>query len=264
MAMIPINGIELNYEVSGFGNPLFLIGGLTANCREWRCMIEHLAQHFTVYRPENRGSGETRGWGDAFSVEDMADDMAMLMGHLGIESAYVVGHSMGGAIAQRLCMRHPKRVKAAILASSFAHFPKAAQLYVENTSALFAAGLNPELVLQTIYTRLYGSDFLADSAKVQAEMQRMRTEPVPQTPKGYRAQVEALARFDARADLKAIQCPTLIINGHDDVLTPTHLSEELHHGIDASHLTIIAACGHMIPQEQPEALTQCIIDFFKQ
>jgi len=171
---------------------------------------------------------------------------------------------MGGAIAQRLCMRHPKRVKAAILASSFAHFPKAAQLYVENTSALFAAGLNPELVLQTIYTRLYGSDFLADSAKVQAEMQRMRTEPVPQTPQGYRAQVEALAMFDARADLKTIQCPTLMINGHDDVLTPTHLSEELHHGIEGSHLTIIADCGHMIPQEQPEAFIQCIIDFCKQ
>jgi 3-oxoadipate enol-lactonase len=264
MTRMDINGIHLNYEVSGSGEPLVLIGGLTANCREWLRMSDSLARQFTVYKPENRGAGQTTGWAPELSVEQMAHDIAMFIETLGIERAYVVGHSMGGAILQQLCIHHPKRVKAAIIASSFAHFPKASQLYIENTSELFAAGLTAELVLRTIYTRLYGSDFLSNEAHITSEFQRMLTDPVPQTPEGYRAQVHAIGTFDSRAELNKIQCPTLIINGTEDLLTPTYLSEELHQGIRHSKLNLIPKCGHMLPQENPKHFTQCIMNFFKE
>ncbi len=262
MTLVHLSSVQLNYEVSGCGAPLFLIGGCTANCREWLQMCDPLAEQFRVYRPENRGAGLTKGWTTEFSVEDMADDIALLMDHLNLESAYVVGHSMGGAILQRLCINYPKRVKAAIIASSFARFPYAAQLYLESTSALFAAGLDPELVLRTIYTRLYASEFLSQEQKIQAELQRMLGDPVPQTPEGYQAQVRALAQFDARADLARIQCPTLIINGTDDVLTPGYLSDALQAGIPKAQLQLISDAGHMLPFEKPQQLVACIRDFF--
>ena len=262
MMLMTANGVNLNYEVNGAGEALILIGGLTANCREWLRLSNNLALNFTVYKPANRGAGQTTGWTTELSIEQMANDIAILIETLGLDSAYVVGHSMGGAILQRLCINHPKRVKASIIVSSFASFPKAAQLYIENTSALFAAGLPTELVLRTIYTRLYGSDFLSQETNITSELQRMLMDPAPQTPEGYEAQVQAIGQFNSRADLSKIQCPTLIVNGTEDVLTPPYLSEELHDAISHSKLHLIPKCGHMIPQEKPEQLLQCILDFF--
>lgn len=262
MTLINLNGLQFNYEVSGSGEPLILIGGLTANAREWSGVSPYLEAHFTVYRPENRGSGQTTGWAPPFLIEDMADDVAKLISRLGLERPSVVGHSMGGAILQKLCIEHPKRVKAAVIVSSFAHFPKAAQLYLENTSALFASGIKAELVLRTIYTRLYGSEFLSEESNILAELNRMLSDPFPQTATGYQAQVKAIAAFDTRHDLKKILCPTVIINGSEDVLTPSYLSEALHRGIAHSKLAFIPDCGHMIPAEKPEQLARAVLDFF--
>lgn len=258
---VTVNNISLNYGVIGIGEPLILIGGLTANCREWQRVTPYLKEAFTVYTPENRGAGLTTGWTSEFSVEDMADDISEFIDALGLEYVYVVGHSMGGAILQSLCIMYPQRVRAAVIASSFAHFPKAAQLYIENTAELLAAGLSMQLVLRTIYTRLYGSNFLRDEASVFGELQRMLTDQVPQTPEGYQAQVKSIAKFDTRPDLAQIECPVLILNGSEDVLTPTYLSEELHRKIKNSKLQLISECGHMLPQEKPEEFARCVLNF---
>ncbi len=255
----PINQLALHYDKVGTGEPLILVGGLTANAREWQSLLPYLQDHFTVYMPENRGAGQTSGWTDEFTIHDMADDLAQFIAAQGLGSVNVLGHSMGGAIVQCLCIQHPHCVKAAMIASSFAKFPKAAQLYIENTPELIAAGLPIELVLRSIYTRLYGSRFLSDAPLVSSELQRMLNDPFPQTPAGYQAQVKAIAKFDTRAELGQISCPVFIIHGTEDVLTPSHLSQELHQKIKNSTLHGIPECGHMLPQENPEALAHYIL-----
>ena len=259
---INVNPILLNYDVCGIGEPLILIGGLTANCREWHRMIPYLEKYFTVYTPENRGAGETTGWSTDFTIDDMANDIVRFMNALDLNSAYLVGHSMGGAILQRLCVTHPSLINAAVIASSFAKFPKAAQLYIENTADLLEAGVQIELVLKTICTRLYGNSCLSHGAFMTSEFERMLRDPVPQTPEGYQAQVKAIEQFDGRKNLSDIQCPVLIVNGTDDLLTPHDLSEELNHQINRSKLEWIQSCGHMIPQEKPETFAQLVINFF--
>ncbi len=262
MTQINLNGLQLNYEVSGCGKPLILLGGLTANCREWSRMLPYLESQFRVYRPENRGAGLTMGGADAFTIEQMADDIACFIEYLALDDVCIVGHSMGGAIAQSVCINYPQRVKAVIIASSFPYFPKAAQLYIENTSALFAAGLDAQLVLKTLYTRLYGSEFLSREENIEAELGRMLNDATPQTPAGYQAQVNAIARFNSLADLQRIQSPTLILNGQEDILTPHYLTAALHAGIADSKLVLLPDCGHMIPQEKPQQFSELICDFF--
>ena len=68
--------------------------------------------------------------------------------------------------------------------------------------------------------------------------------------------------FDGRQNLSDIQCPVLIVNGTEDLLTPHALSEELNHQINRSKLEWIHGCGHMIPQEKPDVFAQLGIDFF--
>lgn len=252
--------MDFYYEVSGRGEPLILIGGLTANCHEWSRMDDDLTQRYTVYKLDNRGAGQTGG--SLLSIEQMAHDIANFIEQLGLGQVRVVGHSMGGAMVQRLCLFYPHLIKAAVIASSFACFPKAAQLYIESSSELLAAGLDMTLVLRTIYTRLYGSEFLSHDANITAELARMLEDPFPQTPEGYASQVQAIARFDSREDLNRIQCPVLIVHGLEDVLTPMYLAHELHQGIAQSSIAFIPHCGHMIPQEKPKELAQWILDFF--
>ena len=259
---INVNHIALNYDVCGVGEPLILMGGLTANYREWHRMLPYLEKYFTVYMPENRGAGETTGWSANFTMDDMANDIAQFMNELELNSAYLIGHSMGGAILQRLCVTHPSLIKAAVIASSFAKFPKAAQLYIENTADLLAAGVPIKLVLKTICTRLYGNSCLSHNDFMDSEFERMLKDPAPQTPEGYQAQVKAIEQFDGRQILNDIQCPVLIVNGTEDLLTPHELSEELNRQINFSRLEWIQSCGHMIPQEKPEVFAQLVTDFF--
>lgn len=97
---------------------------------------------------------------------------------------------------------------------------------------------------------------------IASELKRMLTDPVPQTPEGYQAQVNAIEKFDSRADLAGIKCPVLILNGSEDILTPTYLSEELHYNIENSTLELVSECGHMIPQEKPQEFARYISNFF--
>ncbi len=95
-----------------------------------------------------------------------------------------------------------------------------------------------------------------------SEFKRMLRDPVPQTPEGYQAQVKAIKQFDGRQNLSDIQCPVLIVNGTEDLLTPHWLSEELNHQINRSRLELVQRCGHMIPQEKPDVFAQLAIYFF--
>jgi len=262
MMQINLNHTVLSYDMSGQGAPLILIGGLTANCREWKRMVPFLTQHFTVLMPENRGAGETISHSLNFTINDMANDIAALIEQLKLPPAFIIGHSMGGAILQALCAKNPSLVKAGVIASSFLTFPKAAQLYIESTAALLAAGVNMELVLQTIVTRLYGNDCLNDDAFMASEFTRMLADPVPQTAAGYLAQVNAIKQFDGRLYSHDIQCPVLIVHGNEDLLTPSVLAEALHQNISHSKLVSIPACGHMIPQEKAALFSQIATDFF--
>ena len=134
MASVQANGIEIEYEIDGEGEPMLLIMGLAAQLTDWPPqLVEQLVEAgFQVIRFDNRDSGLSteftmappttpqlaraiigrRQLATEYRIGDMADDAAGLLDALGLDSAHVVGVSMGGMIAQAMAISHPRRVRS--------------------------------------------------------------------------------------------------------------------------------------------------------
>ena len=104
MPMFSREDVDLYYECHGSGAPLFLIAGLASDSQSWQPIIGDLAAHFRVIALDNRGVGRTIPQDAPTSIRAMADDCVALIDHLRLPSVHVLGHSMGGFIAQELAI----------------------------------------------------------------------------------------------------------------------------------------------------------------
>ena len=110
-----VNGLKLYYEVYGKGKPIVLLhGSFMSIPMNWAHAIPLLASSRQVIVAEMQGHGRTRDVPRELSYEAMADDVSGLLGHLKVESADVLGYSMGGGIAFQLAIRHPERVRQTV------------------------------------------------------------------------------------------------------------------------------------------------------
>jgi pimeloyl-ACP methyl ester carboxylesterase len=118
-----VNGLKLYFEVYGKGKPIVLLHGSYMNIpMNWAQAIPLLAKSRQVIVAEMQGHGRTRDVPREFSYEAMADDVSGLLGHLKMESADVLGYSMGGGIAFQMAIRHPERVRRlVILSGAYSH-----------------------------------------------------------------------------------------------------------------------------------------------
>ena len=112
MPKIKANNINIFYEYEGKGDPLIIIGGFASVHFIWKEFIKSLQKYYKVLIFDNRGFGQTDVTCPPYSIEMMAKDTYELMNRLNIDSAYIIGHSMGSAILQQMCLDHPKKIKS--------------------------------------------------------------------------------------------------------------------------------------------------------
>ena len=134
----PVNGLQMYYEVHGEGEPLVLIHGAYAPLSMWGPILEGLSQHHRVIAMDMQGHGRTGDIDRPIRYESLADDLAALMDHLGLDSADIVGYSMGAGVGLQFALRHPEKVRRQVLASgSFRH-----------------DGMYPEVLAESVRSRL--------------------------------------------------------------------------------------------------------------
>ncbi len=255
------NGVQLYYEQHGSGPELVLIGGISADTRIWAFVADRLAAQYHVTLFDNRGSGQSEMPPGPYTLRMLAQDTHLLLQQLGIAKATVVGHSMGGAIVQQLCLDAPEVVHAAVICASAARMPYLSAVHIEATIALQEAGVAMPLVYNTTYPWIFGEPFLRNAEQMALIRHIVREDGRLQTIAALRAQLHACATADLRPFLPRITTPTLIIGGQHDLLAPLACAKELHQLIPHSRLLIAADCGHTMQLEYPTRFCEAIQQF---
>jgi 3-oxoadipate enol-lactonase len=258
MPKIYVNGIDLFYKIQGTGTPLILIAGFDCDNSYWSAVLPALVNNYQVIRLDNRGVGRSSVPDSPYSIKQMADDTAALLNYLGITKVHVVGHSMGGQIAQELTLLHPEKVKSLILLSSWAKGNAKFNSIIEifgNLSIHLEAKIYQKILLPWIYTEnFYSNGSIEDIINI------IEYCPLP-TPHGIYHQSRAILYNDTSNSLSNILCPTLVVVGKEDILTPVTFSKQLVNGIPNAELIVIESSGHGLLIESADAVVKVMLQF---
>jgi pimeloyl-ACP methyl ester carboxylesterase len=192
---------------------------------------------------------------DPYDLEHVSASLALLIESLGGEPVVLIGHSMGGLIAQETYVRHPKLVRAMALCF---------------TSPAFAGG-NSDFTRQFLAARIGPLDQGKSMAEIAAKLiptmgsnsklaeQIMAGVP----PDTYRKAVKLLTTFDRRKELADIKVPTLLVAGSEDKVAPPSVMEKMAGKIPGAEYVLMPDCGHLGPMDRPDAFNAILLGFLQ-
>ena len=247
-----INGLQLHYELHGSdGEPLVFVHGYTGDITDWRFQLPEFSRTHRVLVIDNRGHGRSEALADrdAYSILHMADDVEALAAHVGFERCHLLGHSMGGGVAQEIALRSPERLMS---------------LTLEDTSHGFGFSRNAA-VAAYIAMRHKVADEQGMAAV--AALPAVAPSPPHMPPERKSEEAERLTRMSVDAFIgawrglegwagtkeraAAIVAPTLIICGDLDQML-IEPSKHLASVIPDAELEMIPEAGHSPQYERPE------------
>ncbi len=261
MPIAEINNIRCYYEVHGKGRPLMLVGGLTSDCQVWKLVLDKLKKYFQLIIFDNRGVGRTQCPSGAFDIATMAKDACALLNHLKIEKTDILGHSMGGYIAQEMAITCPERVNNLILASTAAFTSARNKFLFANMVGMMKKDIPHELFLKEFMCWLFSPEFFNRKVKMTVFIQYVLNAPYRQTIDGFRRQVKAYSEYNSHDRLKKIKAKTLVITGRRDLLITPDESQLLASRISNATFEYIEEVAHLLSVEDPELFIKHIRAF---
>ena len=220
-----------------------------------------LARHHRLVLVDNRDAGESGEASGGYDIADMAGDALGVMDHLGIARFHVVGASMGGAIAQQLALRVPRRVASLVLASTWGRTdPFLAAVF--GGWRLLVERLAPEEFLRVqapwAFTPRF---FVAPPPEMVAVQAEARARGVLKSPPAYQRQVDACVEHDALGRLAGLRVPALVVVGEDDILTPLRYGRAVAAALASAELAVLPATGHACFLETAGPFGERVVDF---
>ena len=206
-----------------------MIQGLSENVYWWDTpMIDELSKHLKTVIFDNRGVGRSDALEGDLTIEIMANDALGLMDALNINQAHILGHSMGGMIAQEIALKFPERVKKLILCSTSCGGSKAELPSMETQKLLgrLSRKKHTRELVEEGMTHIFTKKFIDENP----EFMEKKVDDIliiPTGPTTFKAQMGAWMRYNSCRKLKAIEIPTLIVHGKQDILVPPGNAELL-------------------------------------
>ncbi len=191
----------------------------------------------------------------------MVDDTMKLLDHLCIQSAHIIGHSMGGYIAQEFAINYPERVNKLVLESTAPLSSTRNDLLFQNFLKLRQEGMDLEPWLWTWLFWLFAPQRFEDKEFINQYIKNTLKYPYPQSIAGFKGQIEAISKFYTRDRLGKIQAKTLVIEGKEDILILPREAEMLIKGIPKSSMLYIEDTAHFIHAEKPKAFNRAVLEF---
>ncbi|MET9229495.1 alpha/beta fold hydrolase [Lentzea sp. NPDC003310] len=263
MALVPLNGIELNVQTEGSGDLVVLVMGTGSPGRVWRTyqMPALVKAGYRVAYFDNRGIKPSSECGEGFTLDDMVADTAALIEHLGAP-AHVIGTSLGARITQELALAHPSLVRSAVLMATAGRPEPVQQAWSQAMRDLHDKGVEIPLPFYAVASviRNVSQATLADPVVARDWLQMYEFAGNTFGP-GERAQL-GLAEYDTRLEAyRAIAVRTLVIGFADDLVLPPRLSREVADVIPGARYAEVAGAGHVGYLERPDEVNRLLVEF---
>jgi len=262
-----VNDIEMYYDIADFTNPwedseaLILIHGYSLNAKFWFPQVPVFSREFKVITMDNRGHGRTTIPQKGFTIKTMSSDLRVLLDKLNIDKAYLLGHCMGGCVAQQFALDYPEKVEALVL------------------FATFSQQLDPPLdwdSLKQLFTTVNLSDVAEKSAplmfspKVDKNLLEWAKNEMKNATLMYTGKMlevllefsESLFTINLTNQLRNIEAPTLVMVGRDDTSVPPKFSKIIHKNIPNSEFMLMSGF-HGCFLEHPDEFNRIVLGFLR-
>ena len=262
MPKVKANGIEMNYDQQGAGEPLILIPYLAADCACYAFQVAEYAKHFTCVSVDPRGAGETDKPAGVYTTELLADDVSAFMQAVGVERAHVSGLSLGAATGMWLAAKYPHKVKSLSLHSGWARTDPFIKTVIEGWRVM-AEGLGSvaETVIRGIFPWCFTPElYAAKPDYIQALAEFVRGRPA-QPLEAFMRQTDAVLTHDMEPHLGKIAAPTQITFGRYDMVTSTRFAERMRADIRGAELVVLEDCSHAPIYEKVDEFNQKTLEF---
>ena len=254
-----IGGLELAWEETGAGTPVVLLHAFPLHRGMWAAQRADFSKRCRVITPDFRGFGESQGSEEDSTMDLMAEDVRGLLDALKLERVVLGGLSMGGYVSFAFYRRYPERVAALILADTRATADNADGRKQRHELAAAAERQGSEVVAEQMLTRLLAPATPDRRPDIVTQVREMILSNQPAAL--ARALRGMAARPDSTPTLRNIKCPTLVLVGEEDILTPPADAEALARAIQYTKLECLRGAGHLSNLEQPASFNRAVTDF---
>jgi aminoacrylate hydrolase len=253
-------GCALHWDKQGEGPALILGAGLGGVGAYWAPNLAALTQRFTVYRFDQRGTGQS-GRMPVESIEQMSADLIAVMDDAGLAHAMYLGHSTGGAIGVATALDYPGRISAMMIYASTTHGDDYRRKILGLRSQLFGSlGVAAYAQYSTLllYPPYWINAHRDEVARIEAAPARDLSGAEIQD-----SRFAAILDFDRRSELSQIDIPTMVLCADDDILTPKYFSEAYVRLIPGARAHWEPRGGHALSRTEADIFNKVAIDFFK-
>jgi 3-oxoadipate enol-lactonase len=258
MPFVENQGASIHSDEQGHGSPLLLIMGLGYASDMWHRTRPVLSVNYRTIALDNRGVGRSDVPPGPYHISLMASDAAAVLDAAGIESAHVLGVSMGGMIAQELALQYPQRVRSLILGCTTAGGPTAVRAEKDAAEMLMARGrMSPEQAAEASVPFIY--DSTTPRARIDEDL-AIRRLWFPRA-EGYTAQLQGILAWESYSRLPGIAAPTLVIHGESDRLVPSANGKLIAERIPGAKFVMLPRASHIFLTDQTDAAHRAILEF---
>ena len=262
--ILKLKNVNIYFETLGNGNPLALIPGLCGTCDSFGLITSELSKYFKLILIDNRGAGRTKSHKKIYTVSDMADDVNELAEHLNLDKINILGHSMGGFIAQEYALKYPQKTAKVILSNTYSvNSARNIELFGCFLKML-REGCSWESWHRIFSLWIFSEKFIENKLDYETNIKLSVNYPFHQTIDDFEEQLNACNSHDMTDRLKYISSDVLTVYGTKDILITPEESIQMGEKIKNNVFYAIKNSAHLPMFENADEYIRIIKNFINQ
>jgi 3-oxoadipate enol-lactonase len=252
-----VQGTRIFYETTGEGLPLVFVHGLGGTSNVWHAQRLALSRYFKVVTLDLPGTGRSDRSERHYTMERWVEQLAGLADAAGLDKFVLIGHSMSTVLAQKFAAKYGTRLAALVLCGPLTELsPTGREAFVKRAETVLKEGMLP------VADQVMAGALTAATREGNAALAGLVREMLlANDPACYAGQCQALINGSAKADQAQIRCPTLILDGDQDGVTPLANARAIAAAIAGARIRIIPATAHLTMLERPELFNAALTEF---